>query len=77
VTTGSTREHLLLGIILELKCEAAEYLAKARLDIKSARRTVVENKSSRPEYGPVPQWWDVQSPLERLVFKWRMRKYLR
>jgi ATP-dependent Clp protease ATP-binding subunit ClpA len=69
-------EHLLLGILAEPNCLAGQYLAKAGLNLKCARRTVVENMSSRPDYGPVSQWWNLQSPWERLMFKWRIRRYL-
>jgi ATP-dependent Clp protease ATP-binding subunit ClpC len=68
-------EHLLLGVLAEPRCQAAQYLAKAGLSLKHARRAIIENKSSRPDYGPVPELWSVQSPWDRLVFKWRMRKY--
>jgi ATP-dependent Clp protease ATP-binding subunit ClpA len=68
-------EHLLLGIMAEQGCPAAQYLAKAGLTLKTARRAVIENQSSRPDYGPVPQMWSIQSPWERLVGKWRMRRY--
>lgn len=68
-------EHLLLGILGEKTCLAARHLAKAGLTLKGARRIVMENKPSRPVYGPVSPWWGLQSPLERLLFKWRSRKY--
>ncbi len=68
-------EHLLLGILGEKTCPAAQYLASAGLTLKNARRLVGENKASRPDYGPVSPWWRVQSPFERLLFKWRSRKY--
>lgn len=68
-------EHLLLGILGEKACPAAQHLIKAGLTLKSARRVVVENKASRPDYGPVSPWWGLQSPFERLLFKWRSRKY--
>lgn len=68
-------EHLLLGILGEKACPAEQYLTRAGLTLKSARRLVAENKVSRPDYGPVSPWWGLQSPLERLLFKWRSRKY--
>jgi ATP-dependent Clp protease ATP-binding subunit ClpA len=68
-------EHLLLGILGEKTCLAALYLTRAGLTLKNTRRLVIENKASRPDYGPVPQLWGVQSPFERLLFKWRSRKY--
>jgi len=69
-------EHLLLGIMAESKCLAAKYLSEAGLNLKGARRTVIENKSSRPDYGPVPESWNLQSPWERWILKRRMRRYL-
>src|SRR6476469_2918098 len=68
-------EHLLLGILGEKTCLAAQHLTSAGLTLKSARRLVAENKASRPDYGPVSPWWGLQSPFERLLFKWRSRKY--
>lgn len=67
-------EHLLLGILAERSSVAAEYLAKTGLTLKDARRIVVENRSSRPDYGPVPPQSRLQSPLQRWISKWRMRK---
>jgi ATP-dependent Clp protease ATP-binding subunit ClpA len=68
-------EHLLLGILADPSCQAAQYLAKAGLNLKDARRAVMANKSSRPDHGPVSEWWGLRSPWDKLVFKWRMRKY--
>jgi len=68
-------EHLLLGIMAERRCLAAQYLATTGLTLKDARRRVMENKPSRPDYGPVSQWWRLSSPWDNLVFKWRMRKH--
>jgi ATP-dependent Clp protease ATP-binding subunit ClpC len=70
-------EHLVLGTLRESRCMAAQFLARAGLTLEKARRTLIQNKDSRPDYGPVPQLWAVQSPLERFLFKWRMRKYRR
>jgi ATP-dependent Clp protease ATP-binding subunit ClpA len=70
-------EHLLLGILGEKTCLAAQHLAKADVTLKSARRVIAENKGSRPDYGPVPPSWGIQSPWERLLFKWQSRKYAR
>jgi len=68
-------EHLILGILVERKCLAARYLYKTGLSLKTARQIVISSRASRPEYGPVSQWWGLQSPLEWLLFKWRLRKY--
>jgi hypothetical protein len=68
-------EHLLLGILKEPASVAAQYLARTRLTLKDARRLVMDNKESRPDYGPVLPWWKLRSPLENLIYKWRMRRY--
>jgi ATP-dependent Clp protease ATP-binding subunit ClpC len=70
-------EHLLLGILGERSSMAAQYLSKAGLELRAARRVVIENKSSRQEYGPVSLWWRLGSPLEWLMFKLGLWKYLR
>jgi ATP-dependent Clp protease ATP-binding subunit ClpC len=70
-------EHLLLGILGERSSVAAQYLSKAGLELRGARQVVIENKSSRPEYGPVPLRWRLGSPLEWLMFKLGLWKYLR
>jgi ATP-dependent Clp protease ATP-binding subunit ClpA len=70
-------EHLLLGIIHEERCLAGQYLLKAGFTLRSARRTMLENKSSRPDYGPISQWWALQSPWDRFRAKSRLRKYQR
>lgn len=66
-------EHLLLGILAEQNCTAEQYLAKAGITLKNARRVVMENKSSRPDYGPVPASPIVKnpSPLDWMILKWR------
>jgi len=66
-------EHQLLGILKEPASVAAEYLAKTGLTLKDARRRVIENKPSRPDYGPTPP--NQRSPLENLIHQWRMRRY--
>jgi ATP-dependent Clp protease ATP-binding subunit ClpA len=70
-------EHLLLGILGEKTCLAAQYLTRAGLARESVRRVIAENKATRPAYGPVPPWWGPRSPWERLWFKWQSRKYER
>lgn len=66
-------EHLLLGILAEQNCTAERYLAKAGITLKSARRVVKENKSSRPDYSPVPSSPVVKnpSPLDWMILRWR------
>ena len=68
-------EHLLLGILHEASCLAGQFLLRAGFTLRSARRTTLENKSSRPDYGPISQWWGLQSPWDRFIAKWRLRKY--
>ena len=68
-------EHLVLGILHEPRSMAARFLARTELTLDSARSTVVKNKNSRPDYGPVPEGWAIRSPWRWLVFKWRMRSY--
>jgi len=65
---------MLLGILYERNCLAARHLAKAGITLKSARRVVTENKSSRPDYGLVPTGWG-QSLRERAKLKWRKWMY--
>ena len=64
-------EHIILGILAERDCVAAQYLLRTGLMLRDARRRVVENKASRPDYGPVPTLWAQQSPLDRWLSKLR------
>ena len=66
-------EHLLLGTLAEKNSLAAQQLAKAGITFGSAQRTVVANKSSRPEYGRVPMWWAARSAVELWMLKWMGR----
>ncbi|HKV95834.1 MAG TPA: Clp protease N-terminal domain-containing protein [Candidatus Angelobacter sp.] len=66
-------EHMLLGILAVPGCPAAQYLAKTGLTQKDARRLVMENKASQPDYGPVPRLWKVQSSVEHWILRWPMR----
>ena len=70
-------EHLLLGILREPRCMAAQFVAKTGITLQGARRTLLQNRGSRPSYGPVPASWSIQSPLDWLRSKWRMRRYKR
>jgi len=70
-------EHLLLGILREPRCQATQFLAKTGLTLQSVRSAALANKGSRPDYGPVSQWWALQSPWSRMISKWRMRRYRR
>ena len=65
-------EHLLLGILAEPACLAATHLRMAGITLKNARQIVVDNKPSRPDYGPVPpRPEETPSKLKQLMFKWR------
>jgi ATP-dependent Clp protease ATP-binding subunit ClpA len=66
-------EHLLLGIMHEPRCLAAQFLAKTGLTLRSARATVLQNKGSRPDYGSIPEGWAVQSAWSWLLSKLRRR----
>jgi len=66
-------EHLLLGILAEKGCPGERYLAQAGITLENARRLIIENKASRPDYGPVPAGWDKQSSWQRLISKWKSR----
>jgi ATP-dependent Clp protease ATP-binding subunit ClpA len=71
-------EHLLLGILAEPSCRAAQVLAKTGITLESARRVVVENKPSRPEYGRDSAWRDSKSsPLKWVKSKWLAWRYRR
>ena len=70
-------EHLLLGTLHEKRCLAGRYLLKAGFTLRSARRTMLEHRSSRPDYGPISQSWALQSPWNRFMGKWRLLKYQR
>jgi ATP-dependent Clp protease ATP-binding subunit ClpA len=51
-------EHLLLGIIRTQACTASSYLEMIGLTLRGCRKTIRDNKQSRPGYGPVPRlWW--------------------
>jgi ATP-dependent Clp protease ATP-binding subunit ClpA len=59
-------EHFLLGILRVPACRAAQYLAMAGLTLEAARKTITDNKPSRPDYGPVPRWWRIKARLLKL-----------
>jgi hypothetical protein len=60
-------EHLLLGILRVSRCDAARYLKCAGLSLKAARKKIRENCSSRPDYGPLPRFWPIQSKVKTIV----------
>jgi ATP-dependent Clp protease ATP-binding subunit ClpA len=54
-------EHLLLGILRVRECDAANYLMRTGLTLAKARRSIKQNRHSRPVYGPVPLWWRIKN----------------
>jgi ATP-dependent Clp protease ATP-binding subunit ClpA len=69
-------EHLLLAILAQPACAASQHLAKAGISLESARRGVVENKPSRPDYSQESRG-RVLSPLKWTKLKWFAWKYRR
>jgi len=67
-------EHLLLGILCEHTSAAARCVAQTGLTLKAARKTIKDNKQSRPQYGPVPLLWQVQTQPLKLIFRWLHHK---
>jgi ATP-dependent Clp protease ATP-binding subunit ClpC len=67
-------DHLLLGILRESVCQAAQQLTAAGLTLEKSRPVVVENRSSRPDYGPVIPLGVALSWLELLMSRWRVWK---
>ena len=59
-------EHILLGILRVPVSPAATYLARTGLTLDAARKTILDNKASRPDYGPVTRWWPVRAWLRRV-----------
>jgi len=59
-------EHLLLGILRDGSA-AAVRLKGVGIDLMMARRVVGENKTSRPNYGPVPRFWKLKYILWSLA----------
>lgn len=53
-------EHILLGIMRVPISPAATYLARVGLTLDAARKTILDNKASRPDYGPVTRWWPLR-----------------
>lgn len=63
-------DHMLLGILCESDCQTAQQLHAAGLTLENARPVVVENRSSRPDYGPVIPLGKTPSPRIWLLSKW-------
>ena len=67
-------DHLLLGILCISDCQAAQQLNTAGLTLENARDSVIENRPSRPDYGPVIPLGISLSWLELLMSRWRWWK---
>ncbi len=63
-------DHLLPGILCEPSSHAAELLVKAGITLENARLKVLENRSSRPDYGPIIPLGKTPSPRVWLQSKW-------
>jgi len=63
-------DHLLIGILRESDCPAAQQLIAAGITLENARSLVMENRSSRPDYGPVIPPGRSASPRVWLISKW-------
>jgi ATP-dependent Clp protease ATP-binding subunit ClpC len=66
-------EHLLLGILREEGCPAANALAKTGMTIKAARRKVKENCPADDPHDLARPGWRSLSPLATFIYKWRNR----
>ncbi len=56
-------EHVLLGILRVRKCDAANYLMRTGLTLANARKSIKQNRHSRPVYGAVPLGWRIKNYL--------------
>ena len=56
-------EHVLLGILRVRKCDSAKYLMRTGLTLSGARKSIKQNRHSRPAYGPVSRWWRLKNYL--------------
>lgn len=63
-------DHLLLGTLSEPDCQAAQQLIVTGLTLEKARASVIENRQSRPDYGPVIPLGTTPSPRVWLKSKW-------
>jgi ClpA/ClpB-like protein len=61
-------EHLLLGILRVRGCLAERYLNRAGLSLSTTREAIQLNKSSRPDYGAAPRFWEVRSRVKTILF---------
>jgi len=63
-------DHMLLGTLCEPDCQAAQQLIAAGITLENARPVVMENRSSRPDYGPVIPLGKTPSPRVWLKSNW-------
>jgi ATP-dependent Clp protease ATP-binding subunit ClpA len=56
-------EHMLLGILHVPNCDAAKYLMRTGLTLTHARKSIKQNRHSRPVYGSVSLWWRIKNYL--------------
>jgi ATP-dependent Clp protease ATP-binding subunit ClpA len=63
-------DHLLLGILCISDCQAAQQLTASGLTLENARASVIANRPSRPDYGPVIPLGTTPSPRVWLKSKW-------
>ena len=63
-------DHLVLGMLRESECQAAQQLTTAGLTLEDARAIVRENQLSRPDYGPIIPLGKKPSPRVWLRSKW-------
>jgi ATP-dependent Clp protease ATP-binding subunit ClpC len=58
-------EHLVLGILRQTTCSAARRLNQAGIELALARKTIAENKATRPDYGLAPFLWPLWNKLDQ------------
>jgi hypothetical protein len=63
-------DHLLLGILSVTDCVVAQELAKTGVVLESARLVVIENRVSRPNYGPITPLGQMRMPNVWLKSEW-------
>jgi len=62
-------EHLLLGIMHVQPSVAASYLARAGLTLDAVRKSIRNNRASRPNYGRASRWWLIKTRLAKLTLQ--------
>jgi ATP-dependent Clp protease ATP-binding subunit ClpC len=67
-------DHLLLGMLRESECQTAQQLNAVGITLENARVIVAENRSSRPDYGPVLPLGAAPSMLAWFASGWRLWK---